>query len=65
MELTPGEVNTINAILYEIKRKAGKPKLPKNTIENYCRRISAIINRAGRRHKVTVLRFKPEDIETD
>lgn len=63
MELTTAEVNTINAIVTQIEQKARKPKLPANTIENYCRRIRAILNRGGRRTKVTVLRFKVEDIE--
>lgn len=63
MELTSAEVNTIKAIVTQIEQKARKPKLPANTIENYCRRIRAILNRGGRRNKVTVLHFRVEDIE--
>jgi hypothetical protein len=63
MELTTAEANTIKAILTQIEQKARKPKLPANTIENYCRRIRAILNRGHRRNKVAVLTFRPEDIE--
>lgn len=64
MELTPREVDTIHAVLFEIRRKAGSKKVPRYSIENLCDRASVVLKKAARRrNKVTRLVFTQDDIE--
>ena len=64
MILTNGEVNNLFAILCQIKTKAGKKDLPKNTIENLCDKAKVILKRADRKHqRITKLHFEQTDIQ--
>ena len=63
MILTEGEANCLNAILVQIRSKARKKDLPKNTIENLCDKAKVILKRADRKHqRITKLHFEQDDI---
>ena len=64
MILTNGEVDNLNAILVQIRSKAGKKNLPQHTIENLCDKAKVILKRADRKHqRITKLHFEQTDIQ--
>ena len=64
MELTQREADTLNAILWEVRRKAVSPRIPRNRIENLCDKATLILKKAARRRKgITKLVFTQNDIE--
>lgn len=67
MNLTPGEVNNIRAILYQLRIKAASPKPRRNTLINLVDKVSHVLNKAGRRRgqKATRLHFEEGDFETE
>ena len=64
MILTTREADNLNALLYEIGSKVRKKNLPKNTLENLCRKARLVLSKAGRKRQVaTKLHFEIGDFD--
>ena len=61
MNLTVHESDSLKAILWEIRRRAGKKVIPRHTIENLCDKAFMIMKKAGR--KTTRLHFEQGDFD--